>query len=781
MAKQEIFFGINIDTGEAIKDFGTLKRRTKELKAELDGTKVGTKRFEELRTEIRQNQATIRRFNRDLRDTKSLATRVGQGMTNAFKKLGGVLVAAFAVDQLMQYGKQLFDLTKELSKVTNQVEQLTGVTNDNAKAIANQAKALNQVYGVETQEVIKAATALASQFGITFDEALNKINVGFAIGLDNNGEFLEILKEYPAQLASVGLNADQTFAIINQTVTEGVYSDKGIDAIKEAGLRLRELPKATQDALNDIGLSSSTIQRSLENGTSTVFDIIQQVSTRLGELPPQSNKVGKAIADIFGGPGEDAGLRFLKMLGDIDTNFESITANLSEYEQSQLALVEAQSEFNSVLNQFFGESSAGFNKIKANVIELAAQGLKDLLTGLVDIANAFIELYNESSAFRIALATVGEIGKAAFRNLKTGILNAVDGFKVLGGVISDITDGEFGNISNTISDGLSKIAKRSAENAKLTAESFRNAFKDNFTEKDKISLIDFSSEPVQQATKDTAETTATTFAEKFNNTIRKQIKLDLGLGSDDDGFAPASGSNPIEAQIGQISVLEQRLGQLAEVYPRVSDGLINLSNAHRTLASVQKEGSKEQERFTQASIRLAQVEAVANNTVALSEALKGVAKDIGKGFPTNIVAVASTLGLIASTFASVKALSSDLPKLQKGGIISGPSHAEGGVPVKMASGGMVEAEGGEAIINKKNTALFAPVLSAINSYGGNGDKFERGGIVSNGVPNTISTPSVTTSNIIDQLQSINFRPTVSVVEINEAQTRVTEIENSTTL
>ena len=43
MAKEEVFFGINIDTGEAIKDFWTLKKRTKELKRELDGTKIGTK------------------------------------------------------------------------------------------------------------------------------------------------------------------------------------------------------------------------------------------------------------------------------------------------------------------------------------------------------------------------------------------------------------------------------------------------------------------------------------------------------------------------------------------------------------------------------------------------------------------------------------------------------------------------------------------------------------------------------------------------------------------
>ena len=102
MAKEEVFFGINIDTGEAIKDFGTLKRRTKELKKELDGTKVGTKRFKELQTEITRNQGTIRRFNRELRQTKSLATRVGQGVTTAFKIVGVAMAGAFAVSGIFQ-------------------------------------------------------------------------------------------------------------------------------------------------------------------------------------------------------------------------------------------------------------------------------------------------------------------------------------------------------------------------------------------------------------------------------------------------------------------------------------------------------------------------------------------------------------------------------------------------------------------------------------------------------------------------------------------------------
>jgi hypothetical protein len=55
-------------------------------------------------------------------------------------------------------------------------------------------------------------------------------------------------------------------------------------------------------------------------------------------------------------------------------------------------------------------------------------------------------------------------------------------------------------------------------------------------------------------------------------------------------------------------------------------------------------------------------------------------------------------------------LATPLPKAARGRIIHGPSHAAGGT--------IIEAEGGEAIINKRSTALFAPLLSAINQAGG---------------------------------------------------------------
>jgi len=112
-------------------------------------------------------------------------------------------------------------------------------------------------------------------------------------------------------------------------------------------------------------------------------------------------------------------------------------------------------------------------------------------------------------------------------------------------------------------------------------------------------------------------------------------------------------------------------------------------------------------------------------------------------------------------------------KFAKGGILSGPSHAQGGIKTNLG-----ELEGGEAVINKKSTAMFGGALSAINEAGG-GKKFAKGGVL--GVPSTVNTPDTTNSQVLRAINNINIKPTVSVVEINDAQTRISEIQNNSTL
>jgi TP901 family phage tail tape measure protein len=76
------------------------------------------------------------------------------------------------------------------------------------------------------------------------------------------------------------------------------------------------------------------------------------------------------------------------------------------------------------------------------------------------------------------------------------------------------------------------------------------------------------------------------------------------------------------------------------------------------------------------------------------------------------------IGTGAAQIAAVGAQKFTPKTFQDGGILSGASHSEGGIPFTVAGRGGFEAEGGEAIINKRSTAMFAPLLSAINQAGG---------------------------------------------------------------
>ena len=67
-----------------------------------------------------------------------------------------------------------------------------------------------------------------------------------------------------------------------------------------------------------------------------------------------------------------------------------------------------------------------------------------------------------------------------------------------------------------------------------------------------------------------------------------------------------------------------------------------------------------------------------------------------------------------------KIVSTETDKYEAGGLIVGKSHASGGVPFTVAGRGGFEAEGGEYIINKRATAMYFPVLEAINKSAGYG-------------------------------------------------------------
>jgi len=81
-------------------------------------------------------------------------------------------------------------------------------------------------------------------------------------------------------------------------------------------------------------------------------------------------------------------------------------------------------------------------------------------------------------------------------------------------------------------------------------------------------------------------------------------------------------------------------------------------------------------------------------------------------------------------------------KFEQGGMVSGPSHADGGVPFSVQGQGGYEMEGGEYIINKRATAMHRDLLERINKSGMTRPqtgrmKFAEGGLITSPVNESV--------------------------------------------
>lgn len=146
-------------------------------------------------------------------------------------------------------------------------------------------------------------------------------------------------------------------------------------------------------------------------------------------------------------------------------------------------------------------------------------------------------------------------------------------------------------------------------------------------------------------------------------------------------------------------------------------------------------------------------------------------------FPANIPLV---LGFIAQSLPLIGTLKKVLgkkpaaPKFATGGVLSGASHANGGIQTPYG-----ELEGGEAVINKRSTALFRPILSKINEAGG-GRKFASGGLLGD-TPQSGSfiNYDLLAAKVAEANMSLPA-PRVGVDEISSVANRVAVIEKQGT-
>lgn len=198
-----------------------------------------------------------------------------------------------------------------------------------------------------------------------------------------------------------------------------------------------------------------------------------------------------------------------------------------------------------------------------------------------------------------------------------------------------------------------------------------------------------------------------------------------------------------------------------DLQDRLEQGLINQQQYDAGVAAADAElDAKKKKIERQQAIRqkaLNLMNAAMNTALSISTTLAQL------GIPAAIPAIAIATAMGAIQMAAIAA--QPLPKAAKGAYLSGPSHAQGGINI--------EAEGGEAIINKRSTSMFLPLLSAINEAGG-GVKFAHGGMV--GGSSRVINDAINQTSLMSAIA--NVRVYTAITDIRRADANYSVITNN---
>jgi len=731
---EEIVFGINIQTGKAISSFGELKKQTKELRKELDGTKIGTQRFDQLRGSIAQNQTKIRDFNRELRNGKSLGQTFGDSLKKSFLQVGAVIAGAFAVDKLVTFGKEALDLALKAEGIERAFDRL-----NNPNLLDGLREATKGT--VSDLELMQAAVKAEN----------------FNIPLDNLASLLEFAGR---KARDTGQDVD----FLVESLITGI-GRKSLPILDNLQLDITEIREETKKLGGDFqGAVGNIVNRQLAEmgeNVETTADKIDRLSAMTENL---KLTVGELIVE-----GIDFWIeRFDAWSEAIDTvimnfeNMEELQVRALDMELKKLDSTIKDFDSN---DQFEDKLDSITSRIKAVTQEInkgegdvdALREQQEKLFEILDLVNTEYEKFKSNQ----------DKSSGSTRVLKTTLNGLNSELELLKKQLKDIdvnsdqfvaTQQRISAVQKEIEDATENRIKKEERNEELQLE--------------KIKSIDVEKVESNQKANDEILNADEQLAR--NQEKRRELDRQKRI-EQEQAFIDAS----LEiAQIGSDAAFE----------------ILNTNLDRRTQRQIEslemmlEQGTISQEQFDQRSQaieedafqrgkRLASIEVIIEGALAIARTIRQLG-GVGAITPPGAALLATTAAATAAQLAVIQsqsfALGGKIEEFADGGMVHGPSHAQGGV--KFATGGrVVELEGGEAVINKRSTAMFGPQLSAMNVAGGGKAFFQNGGI----------TPQITggsdISGIVSAISRLQVNAQVSVEEIRRVQNKVTAIETQSRL
>ena len=450
----------NLKLTELYKRLGTnamtmaqLRKEAKNLQRQLDNTSksLNPKEYEAYAQKLQEVNRRMAELRGTATDLKSFFQSAKEGGIKGFfskvldmggvkgfiagsglLKLGGAAATAIieGARQVFAKAKLFYEFNVEVEEARRLTREFLGETEETLTHTTSQIQAVAKYMGKDYQEVLQGVDTLMHQFGITSQEAIDRIKDGIEAGADVNGTLLSQIQQYAPAFHDAGVSVEELIALITQT-RSGIFNEQGMQLIQTATNRIRTMSVATQKALDAIGISSAQLEADLTSGDQSIVGAIKLISERIGQLPEQSQQVGEVMKSVFGKTASNEGMKLVKELASINTNMDELKQVTGEYGALQLQEIDAQAKLNEKMSDTFGIGKGGFEEMttKANVF---------ILKGLIKTIDYCQSLYDNIKTVRVVVEGVKVTFDTLFKVCEVGFYWIIDIVKETGRAIRDL-------------------------------------------------------------------------------------------------------------------------------------------------------------------------------------------------------------------------------------------------------------------------------------------------------------------------------------------------------
>lgn len=368
---------------------------------------------------------------------KDISTAVYE-MADSFSEAEKIITASTGatgreLDNLMASATNVFSnssaesLTDVAAGMTA-VQTATGLVGDALEEATSSALVLNDVFGYEISESSRTAGALMKNFGLTAQEAYNLIVIGAQNGADKNGDLLDVLNEYSAQYAALGLSAEEFVSSLVDGAEAGVFSvDKVGDAVKEFNIRAKDGSDTTAEAFELLGMNADMMSEKFAAGGDTARTAFFEVVNALESMDDPLAKNAAAVG-LFGTQYEDLEASILPVLANIEGGTLDMTDALGTVTEEAKSMGDRwQQAGNSVSTAF------------SSVLTPATETASNSLAGLVENIGDFLQ---EHPTVVKAITVIG-VGLGTVAVAVAGVSAALGVYKVATAIATAVT-GTFG-------------------------------------------------------------------------------------------------------------------------------------------------------------------------------------------------------------------------------------------------------------------------------------------------------------------------------------------------